>query len=139
MNKTLSIFADDECILQGGEDGSFLVTQDLPEYGLFCPLFKVGVVVHSGSFRIIHHSPSLVCLEDHGAIPLYCFTSSHSLDYDYQWEDVNGRIPWSTPVLWVDKAGIYHCTVTQPGTSTSFHGFTVEGTEHIQPRELLCH
>lgn len=48
----------------------------------------------------------------HCPIPIYAIASAHSLDYICKWDNVSGDLAGNTPVMWVNKAGSYRCTVT---------------------------
>ena len=63
---------------------------------------------------MIHQSPPNVHLpEGEQAIPLYCVASTHSVAHSYGWEKSGVALPGSTPVLWVNKTGVYKCTVKE--------------------------
>ena len=44
-----------------------------------------------------------------GTMPLYCH---HSLSYEYAWDNLSGNVGMHSPVLYVNKPGVYHCSVT---------------------------
>ncbi len=68
----------------------------------------------------------MVLLQDEAvAIPICCIASSHSLDFDYQWEGVSGKMLGSTPVMWINKLGTYRCTVTNPGINRECHSTVI--------------
>ena len=63
-------------------------------------------------FRVIHQTTDTVTTEGR-CVPLFCVATNHSLSYTYQWESISdGKIGANSPVLWVNKAGSYKCTVS---------------------------
>ena len=91
-----------------------------------CVCFAVG------DFQVVHQSPPDVHLPDwEEAVPLYCVASTHSLAHTYQWENSGEAITGSTPVLWVNKPGVYKCTIKGPEVSCPVEccsrGITVHG------------
>lgn len=65
---------------------------------------------NKGKLCILHQSPMNVVLI--GSTPLFCVANGHKLDYQYQWsKDGATEVGTNSPVLWVNKAGVYKCTV----------------------------
>lgn len=65
-----------------------------------------------GTFKVLHQSPTVVQLCARKAVALYCIAASHCTEYKYWWL-ASGRseVAISTPVLWVNDEGMYHCRV----------------------------
>lgn len=62
---------------------------------------------------MVHQSPTTVMLPSaDSAIPLYCIASGHTLDHKYQWDNVTTKLPGNTPVIWVNEAALYRCSVS---------------------------
>jgi hypothetical protein len=103
--RVFSITVDDKCILRYNTDGTFSVMQ--PSSSL-------------GHFQVTHQSPPNVYLpEEEQAVALYCVASNHTVLHSYQWENSGEALSGSTPVLWVNKEGIYKCTVKESEDSSS--------------------
>ena len=85
---------------------------------------------------MVHQSPPNVYLtEGEEAMSLYCVASTHSVAHSYQWENSGATLSGSTPVLWVNKTGVYKCTVKGPKDSSPLEccsgEITVHGTINI--------
>ena len=66
----------------------------------------------AGHFQVVHQSaPDLRLPEEERAVPLYCVASTHTILHKYQWENCGTALSCSSPVLWVNKAGVYKCIV----------------------------
>ena len=46
-----------------------------------------------------------------GVVPLYCIASHHSLQYTYTWDNLDGEVGMHSPILYVNKPGVYRCTI----------------------------
>ena len=71
-----------------------------------------------GIFQVVHQSPTMVQLCAPMAVPLFCIASNHCIEYKYWWH-VSGRGAIgtiSTPVIWVNEEGMYHCRVVHHAT-----------------------
>ena len=68
-------------------------------------LFSQGMLV------VIHQSPRNVLLEG-GMVPLYCVVSGHSLECNYSWSQGSEDVGVNSPVLWVNKRGMYKRSIT---------------------------
>ena len=61
------------------------------------------IVVHQSRHKMKLVLPSL---------PIYCKVANHSVATEYEWSDQDGPIGVCSPVLYVRKAGMYKCKVT---------------------------
>ena len=80
-------------------------------------------------FRVVHQSPTTVLLPStDSAIPLYCIASGHTLDYKYQW-DITMKLPGNSPVIWVNEATLYCCSVVHNSTNAQCSSRTIHVIE----------
>ena len=63
-------------------------------------------------FSVVHQSEGNYCLPPRGTIPLYCVASHHSLSYVYERDNLCGDVGMHSPVVYVNKPGVYRCSVT---------------------------
>ncbi len=75
---------------------------------------------------MLHQSPPKVILSIGNTIPLYCVVSNHSMDTVFNWKRGLRDQLVNTPVLWVNVAGIYSCSITSQGRVCQSAAFTVE-------------
>ena len=69
---------------------------------------------------VVHQSPPIVYLpKGEQAIPLYCVASNHTVLNCYRWESSGVSLPGSSPVLWVQKAGVYKCSIKEMEDASS--------------------
>ena len=68
--------------------------------------------------------------EGEQAMPLFCVSSTHSLTHIYLWHESGVALPGSTPVLWVNKTGVYKCTVRESEGSSALECCSREITVH---------
>ena len=88
-----------------------------------CVHTLVYIIIYTacaGHFQVAHQSPPIVYLpEGEQAVALYCVASNHTVLHSYQWENSGVALSGSTPVLWVNKEGIYKCTLKESDDSSS--------------------
>ena len=69
-------------------------------------------------------SPKTIVLRGDVEISLYCIVNVLSMKTTYVW---HGAVLPSSPVVYVDKPGIYFCTVTDGDEEVTSHCFRVQG------------
>ena len=61
-------------------------------------------------------------------MPLFCIASHHCSKYRYHWDNLKGNIGLFGPVVYVQKSGVYRCTVEnrQSGAKCRSRSITVK-------------
>lgn len=63
------------------------------------------------NFCVVHQS-SACTMAPGETILLYCVSSQHTSSTDYLWSNESGDVGMNSPVLYVNKPGIYRCVVS---------------------------
>jgi hypothetical protein len=84
-------------------------------------------IATDGQLSICHQSdPVLLMRSNNCVFPIFCLASNHTLKASYEWSCEGVRVGVSSPVLYVNKPGVYQCLVTDiEGKSISTHTFDV--------------
>ena len=67
-------------------------------------------IIVGGNFVVLHQSQGCTLPSNQVAI-VYCIASNHSSSCKYQWRNSDGDVGVNSPVLYVNKPGVYRCTV----------------------------
>ena len=85
---------------------------------------------------VLHQSELKKTLRSHEVVPIFCVSSTHSFQTEYEWTCDAGTIGVSSPVLYVTKAGVYQCLITdeEGKTCASQNVEVVSGLHNI----IMC-